>query len=199
MDENQIPNPYTTQPQQPQQTATPRQKTGFATAALVFGILSIIALCCCSNVFFAPLAIIFGLIAIARKQGAKGRSITGIVLASLSLLVTLSIVISLKDFAPYLFDFFTDYAYIQENEDEVFAAYEADQTLPECLNKYKEPPYTDLFGKYDFTINTVMDFLDEMHKQGSLPQINIPAGLIGSKADSEAASPALSEPAPTSE
>lgn len=175
MDETQIPNPYGAAQQDfgaPQPTAAQKPK-GFAITALVLGIISIVGFCCCLNVITAPLAIIFGIIALVKHQGGTGLSITGLILAALSVVVTLSMLAPIRDFYPYLDVIIADYQEICEHQNEVFPAYEEDQTLPECLEKYKEPPYSELLEKYDINIYDIMDALLIEYQQGTLPPVPV--------------------------
>ena len=67
-----------------------KAKKGFATAALVFGILAFITTLFFLNYIFGILALIFGIIYLAKKADVKpkGKAIAGDVLASLSLIIS---------------------------------------------------------------------------------------------------------------
>ena len=73
-----------------------KAKKGFATAALVFGILAFITTLFLINYVFGILALIFGIVYLAKKADVKpkGKAITGIVLASLSLIISTTIWVS---------------------------------------------------------------------------------------------------------
>lgn len=68
-------------------------KKGFAKAALVFGILAFITTLLVINYVFGILALVFGIIYLAKNADdkPKGKAITGIVLASLSLIISTTI------------------------------------------------------------------------------------------------------------
>ena len=181
MDQNQTPNPYPEQ--QPvgsyQDLNLPPQerekKSGLAIAALILGIVSILGLCCCGlNIIAAPLAIIFGIIALAKKQNGTGLAITGIVLAAISLIMVLGVVFAFRDILPYSETIMQDYTRIILEADTVFPAYEEDGTLPDYVEKYKEPPFSDFLAKYDADIYDVMDVLLEQYKSG---QLSMPPGV----------------------
>lgn len=72
--------------EQPKTTA----KKGFATAALVFGILALLTTLLLLNYVFGILALIFGIVYLAKKADVKpkGKAITGIVMAALSLVLS---------------------------------------------------------------------------------------------------------------
>ena len=65
-------------------------KKGFATAALVFGILAFITTVLVINYVFGILALVFGIIYLAKKADIKpkGKAIAGVVLASLSIIIS---------------------------------------------------------------------------------------------------------------
>lgn len=152
-------------------TLPPQQekKTGMAIASLILGIVSLIGLCCCGlNIITAPLAIIFGIISLAKKYDGTGLSITGIVLAALSLIMMLGVVFAFRDVLPYSETILEDYMQVIVDQDEVFPAYEADGTLPDYLLKYKEPPFSDFLDKYDADIYDIMDVLLVQYKNGEL-------------------------------
>ena len=155
------------------------RKMGLAIATLVLGILSIFGLCCCcTNVIFAPIAIILGIVVLVKHMDGTGMAIFGIVAAVLSLLVLAGIFYSMRDLYPHVDTIVTDYQKLVSEQDEVFAAYEKDGTLPDYLEKYTEPPFSDFFAKYDITFYDVMDALLEQHKAGALknPYGNMYAG-----------------------
>lgn len=70
-------------------TVVPK-KTGLATAALVFGILSILTLCIFMNYVFAGIGLILGIVYLVKKgeKTAKGRAIAGLVCAVLSITIS---------------------------------------------------------------------------------------------------------------
>ena len=83
-----------------QEKASPQEpvvaKKGFATAALVFGILAFITTLFVLNYVFGILALIFGIVYLAKKADVKpkGKAITGIVLAALSLIISTTVWVS---------------------------------------------------------------------------------------------------------
>ncbi|HBI85354.1 MAG TPA: hypothetical protein DDX71_03555 [Ruminococcus sp.] len=145
-----------------------RAKKGFAITALVLGIVSILGICCCLNLITVPLVLIFGIISLATKRGGTGMAITGIILAVLSIVITGSVVLSARDFYPYTETIVEDYTRLVQEQDTVFPAYEEDGTLPDYIQKYAEPPYSDLLQKYDITIYDVMDALLAQYQNGGL-------------------------------
>lgn len=163
------------------------QKKGLAIASLVLGLISMFGFCCCGiNMITAPLAIIFGVIALVKKHGGTGLSIAGIITAALSLIIVLGIVFSFRDIYPYSEDIVRDYTQLVEEQDTVFPQYEKEGTLPEYLEKYTEQPFTDFFAKYDITIYDVMDALLEQYKAGTLGNINysLPESSVSAASES---------------
>lgn len=146
-----------------------KKKLGFPIATLILGILSLFGFCCCCiNVITAPLAIIFGIIALVKKHDGTGLTITGIVFAVVSIVMVGAIFYSFRDILPYSDVIMQDYMQLIEEQDEVFPAYEADGTLPEYMKKYTETPFAEFFEKYDITIYDVMDELLEQYHSGAL-------------------------------
>lgn len=144
-------------------------KKGFAITSLVLGILSVVGGCCCLHLILAPLSLIFGIISLASKRGGKGMAITGIVLSVLMIVFTGFVAVSFKDVLKYSDTISNDMAYIINNQDEVFKEYEEDGTLPDCLDKYTEPPLSDILESRGVSIQDIMDALDESYKNGQLP------------------------------
>jgi hypothetical protein len=66
------------------------KKTGLATAALVLGILALVTTLIFINYIFGILALIFAIIYLCKKgkKSAKGRAITGLVLALVSIVIS---------------------------------------------------------------------------------------------------------------
>lgn len=149
----------------------PKKKTGLAIASLILGLLSLAGFCCCGiNIITAPLAIIFGIVSLAKHRSGTGLAITGIITAVLSLLIIVGMLFSVRDVLPYSDVIVQDYMQLMIDQDEVFPAYEEDGTLPDYIEKYKEPPYADIFTKRDSSINDIMDVLLQMYKNGQLAQ-----------------------------
>lgn len=162
----------------------PKRKKGLSIASLVLGILSILFLCCCGlNIITAPLAIIFGIVALCKHQDGTGLAVTGIITAVLSLLVIVGVAFSLREILPYSEEIVTDYSRILSEQDEIFPAYEEDGTIPEFLEKYTESPYTEIMDKYGITFKDIMDALLQQYKAGALTN----PGLAATVSDSESA------------
>lgn len=65
-----------------------KDNSGFATASLILGIISLISsFCCCSNIVTAVLAIVFGIM--GRKSSKSTFATVGLILAIVSLVFTL--------------------------------------------------------------------------------------------------------------
>jgi len=108
-------------------TAEPeKKKVGFAITALVLGILSVI--CCCFGLGWitAIPGIIFGIIAIAKKHGAKGCSIAGIICSAIAIvgaIVSLIATIAFGASMPDLVESLEDYSYSSDYYDEYYDYY----------------------------------------------------------------------------
>lgn len=73
-----------------------KARTGLATASLVFGILALVTTLFLINYIFGILAIVFGVIYLAKKADIKpkGKAIAGLVCAGLSLVISTTIWVS---------------------------------------------------------------------------------------------------------
>lgn len=137
-----INNDYIEEPEE-----NPEQyKKGFAITSFVLGLLSL--LCCCMGLSFvlAPLSLIFGIIALVKKQGGKGLSIAGIVMSVISIIIITVASVQFSKFYP-------DIEYFVEHDKQIIAEYDEDGTIPERYNKYRDPKYDDLWesmGVKDF-------------------------------------------------
>lgn len=172
MDQQQIPNPYeypnSPMPYYTTQPAMPQKPIGFAVAALVLGLISLFGMCCCVNFVTAPLAIVFGIIALVKKHRGTGMSIAGIITAALSLIAVIVFLIACADMMPYAEDILTDYERVIVEQDEIFPEYEETGELPEFLTKYLEEPYASWLEENDITMYDIMDVLLEEYKNGNL-------------------------------
>ncbi len=173
MDQNTVPNPYGPyqngyQAPYYRQPVQPKKPIGFAVTALILGIVSLFGLCCCLNIVTAPLAIIFGIIALVQKQRGTGLSITGIITATLSLIAILICFIAFAEIMPYAEDIATDYERVIVEADEIFPEYEETGELPDFLTKYLDEPYSDWLAKYDIDFYDIMDVLLVEYKNGTL-------------------------------
>lgn len=170
--DQQIPNPYEYSnggaPYYGAQPVQPKKPIGFAVAALVLGLVSLFGMCCCINFVTAPLAIIFGIIALVQKQRGTGMSITGIITAALSLIVILICYIAFAEMLPYAEDIAYDYEKLILEADEIFPEYEETGELPDFMTKYLEEPYSQWLEEYDITIYDIMDALLVEYKNGNL-------------------------------
>jgi len=146
---------------------------GFAIASLVLGLLSLIGICCCSGIIdivTIPLALIFGIISLAKKKRGTGLAITGVVTSAVSGLIIGTVLYVIWPLLPYSDQILTDYSRLTKEQDTIFENYGEDGELPDFLLKYTESPFSDFFDRYDASIYTVMDALLEQYKsQGSLP------------------------------
>ena len=79
--------------EQPAPQEPVKAKKGFATAALVFGILALITTLFLINYVFGILSLVFGIIYLAKKADVKpkGKAIAGIVCAALSLIISTTV------------------------------------------------------------------------------------------------------------
>lgn len=160
---------YSSQEEAMRAAAAPErdEHSGLPTASLILGIISIVGIFCWLDVITAPIALILGGVALAKKYGNKGLAITGVVLSVLSLLVSVFMLISVLPIIRHSEEIVRDYAQLVYDQDEVFPAYEKDKSLPPYLAKYNESPYSDYLNKYAIDIYKIMDLLDEEYQKGN--------------------------------
>ena len=174
-----------------QSTPIQPEKKGLAIASLVFGILSLIGFCCCGlNLLAAPLALIFGIIALATKRAGTGMAVAGIVMAILSLVIVGAALFSVRDLFPYGQEMMTDYMQVIADQDTVFPAYEEDGTLPDYLKKYQESPRKEVLQNHNVSLGQIMEALDQQYRNGQLPKydFSLPDSTVAgtvSEADTE--------------
>lgn len=148
------------------------RRQGLAIASMVLGLIGIFGFCCCGlNIIAALIAVIFGIVVLAKKLDGTGFAVTGLVTGALTLIMVFAVVFSFRDLYPYSDAIVRDYTQLVEEQDEVFPAYEKDGTLPSYLLKYTEPPFSDFLAKYDATFYDVMDVLLEEYKAGTLKPV----------------------------
>lgn len=180
---------------QPAPDPHPDRRTGFAIASLVLGIVSMCGCClCCIHFITAPLAIIFGTISLVRHCDGKGLSLTGIILAVLSVIMTVALLISLRPILKHMDVISDDMVKLIEEQDEVFPAYEKDGELPDYLRKYLEDPYDEMLRGYDITIYDVMDTLLVEYKNGRLRRMDFIAGSTAAPDHTESSGTTVSLP-----
>ena len=80
--------------QQPYPYTEPAPSQGFGVASLVLGIVSLVLFCTCVNVLLAVIAIVFGIVQLAKPQAKKGMAIAGIITSAVSLVLFVIFVIS---------------------------------------------------------------------------------------------------------
>lgn len=112
-------------PQYPYGTNKPDPGNGFGIASLILGIVSFLLFCTCMNWITGILAVIFGIVQIA-KGGQKGLAIGGIVSAAISMLLCLILyfflgIASYKDYYDY-YDYYHYNTYEEDPYQEMYPA-----------------------------------------------------------------------------
>lgn len=144
-----------------EESFTGSEKKGFAITALVLGIVSVLCCCCGLSVIAAPLAIIFAVVALVKKQGGTAMSVVGLVLAAISLIATIVIGVT---YGPI----FNDAMKFAQNADAVVAEYEETGELPDYLEKYTAPEYDEVWESsgYDDFYGFFEAYITEMRVSG---------------------------------
>ena len=158
----------TQMPEQETVTVEPvKAKKGFATAALVFGILAFITTLLVINYVFGLLALIFGIIYLAKKADfkPKGKAITGLVLASLSLIISTTIWVSVYNYVANteITDIIEDVGSIMGEEidgDEL-----VNQTVSDMTGGAMDLDTIEEFVGGEVTVDRIMDFVGDVKEE----------------------------------
>lgn len=137
-----------------------KNKTGFAITALVLGIVSVVGCCCGLGFIAAPISIIFAIIALVKRHGGTAMSIVGIVLSSVSLLITILFVAVYGQFFNAYFRFVSDAPAVIEEFKET-------GELPDYLDEYNDPEYEDFWNQagYDDFTDFFSTFVDQYESE----------------------------------
>ena len=153
--------------QQPVYAQPVKAKTGFATAALVFGILAILTTLIFINYLFGILAIIFGIIYLVIKADIKpkGVAITGIVLAAVSLIVSTTLWVS-----AYVYITRTDISEIVEDVaglmgEEIDGRDAMNQMVAEATGNAMDLDDIEAFVGGEITIERVVNFVGTVNEE----------------------------------
>ncbi|MCC8135283.1 MAG: DUF4190 domain-containing protein [Ruminococcus sp.] len=141
-------------------------KKGFAIASLVLGIVSVVCCCCGLGFIAAPLALIFGIISLAKHRGGTAMSIVGIVLAAISLIFTLAYTVL---YGPTIKQVYGDYITFVGEADTVIEEYQETGELPDYLEKYNDDEYEAFWKSYGYeSFNEFFDdFIDGYNEVAS--------------------------------
>ncbi len=120
-----------------------KSKKGLAIASLVLGIVSIVCFCCGFGFVTAPLAIIFGIIALVKKEGGTAMSVVGIVLSAISIIVVAAVI------ALY-WQPMSDYVRFIGEAQPVIEEYKESGELPDYLEKYNGEKYEEFWESGGF-------------------------------------------------
>lgn len=146
------------------------EKKGFAIAALVLGIISILCGCCGFGFITAPLSIIFGIIALVKRQGGTVMSIVGITLSTVFTVAIIALTIFINTKFGYIFN---DYMKFVENAPEVVEEYHETGELPDYLEKYNDPKYDEFWesGGFDDFNDFFDQFVEQLEEDGTLDEL----------------------------
>lgn len=142
-------------------------KKGFAKAALVFGILAFITTLFLINYVFGILSLIFGIIYLAKKADVKpkGKAITGIVLASLSLIISTTVWVS-----AYVYFTKTDVSQIVTDVgtligEEIDGEAVLNQTVAEMTGGAMTLDTIEEFVGGEVTVDRIVDFVGDVKEE----------------------------------
>lgn len=104
---------------------------GAAIAALVFGILSIVCLCCGIGALFGIVGLILAIIVLAGRKNGKGLAIAGLIMSIISILVTVLAIAKVMPYVDSLMD-------LTVNAEQYIEEYEETGEVPEFFEKLGE-------------------------------------------------------------
>ncbi|MBP1566334.1 MAG: DUF4190 domain-containing protein [Oscillospiraceae bacterium] len=124
---------------------------GVAIAAMVFGIISIVLLCCGIGGLFGIVGLILSIIAIAGKKNGKGMAIAGLIMSIISVVVSVLMIFSVYTMiAPYVDDI-RDFG---ENVEEYAENYEETGEIPDFIE--------EIFEKAGYREEDIKKFMDSL-------------------------------------
>ncbi len=109
--------------------------SGFSVASMVLGIVSIslsVVCCCCLSWFFyliVAAAGITGLVLgiVALKNGKNGKALTGVILSSIAIFISIVIIIFIAGSVGFMKEFYQEYLkWLQENYPDIFEQYQSE-------------------------------------------------------------------------
>lgn len=149
-------------------------KKRFATAALVFGILAFITTLFIINYVFGILSLIFGIVYLVKKADVKpkGKAITGIVLAALSLIISTTIWVS-----AYVYFVKTDVSQIITDVgtligEEIDGEEVLNQTVAEMTGGTMTMDTIEAFVGGEVSLERVMNFVGDVNEEEITTFIN---------------------------
>lgn len=144
-----------------------KAKKGFATACLVFGIFAFITTLFLINYVFGILSLIFGIIYLAKKADIKpkGKAITGIVLAVLSLVISTTIWVS-----AYMYFVKTDVYTIMEDfgtlmGEEIDGRETVNQMVVEATGNMMDLDTIEQFVGGEVTLERMVNFVGDVKEE----------------------------------
>ena len=153
--------------QQPVYAQPVKAKTGLATAALVFGILAFITTLFFLNYLFGLLALILGIIYLVKKAEIKpkGKAITGIVLAAVSLIVSTTLWVGLYNYITKtdVTDIITDVTGLVGEP--VDGEEMLNNVIAEATGNAVDLETIEAFVGEEITLERVMDFVGDTNEQ----------------------------------
>lgn len=144
-----------------------KAKKGFATAALVFGILAFITTLFVINYVFGLLSLLFGIIYLAKKADIKpkGKAIAGIVLTVISLVVSTTIWVS-----AYMYFVKTDVYTIMEDfgtlmGEEIDGRETVNQMVVEATGNMMDIDTIEQFVGGEVTVERMVNFVGDVKEE----------------------------------
>ncbi len=135
------------------------KKNGFAIAALVLGLVSLFGFWCCFiSAIAAPFALVFGILALVKKQHT-GMALTGLLTSVLTCVIVVVLIAVNWIWIEHADTVVPDFERLSESFEETMAQYGETGEIPDYLQKYNEGEFGAYFEARDMDFYTVMDSL----------------------------------------
>lgn len=113
---------------------------GFAITSFVISLVNMLCCFCSLSFILAPISLIFGIVSIVQKRGAKGLAIAGVTISSISIAILIGMNIAFKDVG-------NDIEKFAANAQNYVAAWENTHEVPQEFVKYKDPKYDKVWAR----------------------------------------------------
>lgn len=129
----------------------PKKPIWAAVVSFVLGIVNIV-FCCCMTYVLAPISLIFGIVSLAKKWAGKGLAVAGVIISSVTLVITIAFSVILKE--PY-----EDMMKFVMNADKYVEEYQETGDVPDDFKKYCDPKYEGWLKSMGY--DSFEDFYDD--------------------------------------
>lgn len=139
-----------------------RKGKGLAIASFVLAIINIFPCCTSLSIIIVPLCIIFSLVSLFGKRKGTAFAVIGLILALIA-------GIFFAYFGYITYKIFPDFVYFADHEEQIISEYDADGTIPERFEKYRQPKYDKYWERmgYDSFDEFFAKFIEEQKRNSN--------------------------------